>query len=221
MTSKVLWLISCKKNLHITFLPDLTWSFSNQNLASYSMKWHKITLPRSVIYHSLGWLSWHLLWVSSCYTIRPKGTQRSQATKTAAVESTVVIGPMPMPKACSNWNADVRLGTTTWHVGRSESANQVGWQGFSSYICPEIRIASLKSLSFFKRLTDLLLGTHAVRTFCSFWFLWCDRSSGRAKTKVLQGFLLLYLKSHHWEVSQTTYGQKVFVLEDHNLGFLS
>lgn len=64
--------------------------------------------------------------MSSCSTIRPKGIEKSQATKIAAIESTVVIGPMPTPKACTNSNADVLFGNVTWHVGLSESVNQTG-----------------------------------------------------------------------------------------------
>lgn len=92
----------------------------------------QITITRSIICHSLRWLFWLPPWVSSCSTIRPKGIKKSQATKIAAIESSVVIGPMPTPKACTNQNADVQLGNVTWHVGLSESVNQTGWRGFSS-----------------------------------------------------------------------------------------
>ena len=43
-----------------------------------------------------------------------------------AVESSVVRGPMPTPKACTNQNADVQFGSGTWHAGLSEAVNQTG-----------------------------------------------------------------------------------------------
>lgn len=89
-------------------------------------------ITKSIICHSLRWLSWLPLWVSSCSTRRPQGIKKSQATKIAAVESSVVRGPMPTTKACTNQNADVQFGSGTWHAGLSESVNQTGWWGFSS-----------------------------------------------------------------------------------------
>ena len=88
-------------------------------------------ITKSIICHSLRWVSWLPLWVSSCSTRRPQGIKKSQATKIAAIESSVVRGPMPTPKACTNQNADVQFGSGTWHAGLSESVNQTGWWVFS------------------------------------------------------------------------------------------
>lgn len=188
------------------------------------MKRHKITFPGSVICHSLGWLSWHPLWVSSCYTIRPKGAQKSQATKIAAVESTVVIGPMPMPKACSNWNADVRLGNMAWHVGLSKSVNRVGWRWFSSSkTCPEMGMAGLE-FSFFKRLAassyqELMQWDHFLLSlpFDATEFQVNQRS------RYLEYLRLSPASSEKLAVGNLPKNLwiEVFVLGDHNLKFLS
>lgn len=89
-------------------------------------------ITKSIIRHSLRWLSWLPLWVSSCSTRRPQGIKKSQATKIAAVESSVVRRAnantsMYQPKCrCAIWQWD-RCG-----MGLSESVNQTGWWGFSS-----------------------------------------------------------------------------------------
>lgn len=174
-----------------------------------------IIITKSILCHSLRWLCRLSLWVSSCFTIRPKGIQKSQASKIAAVESSVAIGPMPTPKAHTNPNAYVQFGKVTWHVGLSESVNQIWWRGVStSRTCAH---NSVRLDSFSRRLavTHYYGLMYRGKTLYSFYSFGChqvfrmEKETGTCQgTNGVQDFLLLYLKCNHWGKSPTSKGKE-------------
>lgn len=129
---------------------------------------------------------------------------------------------MPTPKACTNPNADVRFGNVTWHVGLSESVNQIGWRGFSSSrTCAHNSNCSIE-FSFSRRLAvtsyyEFMHRGHFIHSFPFGAMKFSDRAKRQVGT--CQGtnrawcFQLLHLKGNRWRKSPSQQVEgKLFLL---------